>query len=129
MENTTQTVISPTETAGQFIGKVKRATRRQFGAEDKIRIVLEGMKREVSTAELCRKAGISPAIYYYWVKDFMEAGKARLMGDSKRQANETEVEVLKQENERIKVMLGEQMLEMSMLKKSVIGLGRYGSSK
>lgn len=129
MENATQTVVNPTETASQFIGKVKRATRRRFSAEDKIRIVLEGMKREVSTAELCRVNSISPAIYYHWVRDFMEAGKARLMGDNKRQANETEVIELRRENERLKAVLGENILELTLLKKSLIVSESYGSRK
>jgi len=71
MDNATQTTATQAETAGQFIRKVRRYTRRKYGAEDKIRIILEGMKREVSVAELCRKEGISPNVYYVWVKDFM----------------------------------------------------------
>jgi len=75
----------------------------------------------VSVADLCRKEGISPNIYYIWVKDFMEAGKARLMGDSRRQANDSEVKSLKRENARLKVILAEQMLEVSIFKKSLNG--------
>lgn len=126
MDNATQTTAAQSETAGQFIRKVRRYTRRKYGAEDKIRIILEGMKREVSVAELCRKEGISPNVYYVWVKDFMEAGKARLQGDSQRQANEAEVRGLRRENERLKVLLAEQLMETSLFKKSLRGSGGTG---
>jgi|APCry1669189204_1035204.scaffolds.fasta_scaffold68248_1 transposase len=121
MEPTIQQSAAQTESAQAFMGKVRRYTRRKYNAEDKIRIILEGMKREVSVADLCRKEGISPNIYYIWVKDFMEAGKARLMGDSRRQANDSEVKSLKRENARLKVILAEQMLEVSIFKKSLNG--------
>lgn len=126
MENATQAAPAVTETAGRFIKKVRRYTRRKYTAEDKIRIILEGMKREVSTAELCRKEGIHPNIYYIWVKDFMEAGKSRLQGDSQRQANEAEVRELRRENERLKVLLAEQLMETSLFKKSLRGSGDTG---
>jgi transposase len=71
------------------------------------------MKREGSVSELCRREGISPNIYYIWVKDFMEAGKARLMGDSRRHATDTEVKGLRRDNEKLKVLLAEQVLELS----------------
>jgi len=104
-----------------FMGKVKRYTRRRYSAEDKIRIILEGMKREISVADLCRREGISPNVYYIWVKDFMEAGKARLMGDTRRNANDSEVKNLRRENEKLKVLLAEQVLETSAFKKSLHG--------
>jgi transposase len=126
MENATQAAPAVTETAGRFIKKVRRYTRRKYTAEDKIRIILEGMKREVSTAELCRKEGIHPNIYYIWVKDFMEAGKSRLQGDSQRQANEAEVRELRRENERLKLLLAEQLMETSLFKKSLRGSGDTG---
>jgi len=126
METTTQATPAVTQTAGQFIKKVRRYTRRRYTAEDKIRIILEGMKREVSVAELCRKEGIHPNIYYIWVKDFMEAGKSRLQGDSQRQANESEVRDLRHENERLKVLLAEQLMETSLFKKSLRGSGPIG---
>lgn len=109
------------ETADQFMQKVKRRTRRKFGAEEKIRIVLEGMKREVSIAELCRVEGIHPHMYYSWVKHFMEGGKGRLKGDSKRSATEDEVSDLKRQNSRLKTLLAENMLEAEIIKKSLIG--------
>jgi transposase len=129
MTGTAQAETRPTETASGFIAKVRRYTRRRYGAEDKIRIILEGMKREVSTAELCRVEKLSPTIYYHWVKDFMEAGKDRLRGDSKRQANDSEVQELKQENLRLKELLAETTLEKSLLKKSLIGSDLSGISK
>ena len=118
MESTSQhTAVAVSAQA--FMGKVRRYTRRKYSAEDKIRIVLEGMKREISVMDLCRKEGISPAIYYNWVKDFMEGGKARLMGDSRRQATDGEVKNLRRENEKLKVLLAEQVLETSAFKKSL----------
>jgi len=126
METATQTTGAKAETAGRFMKKVRRYTRRKYTAEDKIRIILEGMKREVSTAELCRKEGINPNVYYVWTKDFMEAGKARLQGDNRRQANESEVMELRRENERLKVLLAEQLLETSLFKKSLRGSGSTG---
>ena len=120
MESTSQhTAVAVNAQA--FMGKVRRYTRRKYSAEDKIRIILEGMKRECSIAELCRKEGITPNVYYFWVKDFMEAGKARLMGDTRRNANDSEVKSLRRENEKLKVLLAEQVLETSALKKSLQG--------
>ena len=78
METTVQQSAAQSESAQAFMGKVRRYTRRKYSAEDKIRIILEGMKREVSVADLCRKEGISPNVYYIWVKEFMEAGKSRV---------------------------------------------------
>lgn len=108
------------ETAEQLIRQVRRATRRRFTAEEKIRIVMEGLKREVPVKDLCRQEGIGAAIYYSWLKDFMEAGKARLKGDSIRQANRAEVEARNQENERLKQILADQALEIHLLKKSLL---------
>jgi transposase len=85
------------ETARALIRKTKRATRRRFPTEDKIRIVMEGVRREISIAELCRREGIHPTIYYKWLKDFMEAGKARMRGDTLREATSDEVKLLRQE--------------------------------
>lgn len=124
--DTVQHPAGQTENARTFITKVRRYTRRKYSAEDKIRIILEGMKREISVAELCRKEGISPNIYYSWVKDFMEAGKARLKGDNHRSATHNEVKNLRRENNRLKVILAEQMLEVSLFKKSLIGSDETG---
>lgn len=120
MDNTNQST-AVTVSAQAFMSNVRRYTRHRYSAEDKIRIVLEGMKREISVVELCRKESITPAVYYNWVKDFMEAGKARLMGDSRRNATDSEVKGLKRENEKLKVLLAEQVLETSAFKKSLQG--------
>ena len=107
MEETTQVLereeekASPGSTA-RLIRNVRKATRRKFTAEDKIRIVLEGFRKELPISDLCRQERISSAIYYVWLKDFMEAGKSRLKGDSLRSANEQEVKYLKEENARLK---------------------------
>lgn len=106
--------------AGRLMREIKRATYRKFKSEEKIRIVLEGFRKEIAISDLCRREGISPAIYYKWLKDFMEAGKARLKGDSLREANREEVTTLKRENERLKEVVGELTLENHLLKKSVM---------
>lgn len=121
MESMTDTATKSAETADQFIQKVRRATRRKFGADEKIRIILEGLKREVSTAELCRRERIHPHIYYSWLKDFMEGGKARLRKDGAREATAEDVGVLRRENERLKLIVADQMLEVTLLKKSLAG--------
>ncbi len=106
------------ETARELIRKAKQVTRRKFPAEEKIRIVMEGIRAEVSVAELCRREGIAPTVYYKWLKDFMEAGRGRLRGDSQRQATAEEVKVLRQENERLKQLVAELSLDNMVLKKS-----------
>jgi len=87
--------------------QIHRMTRRKFSAEEKIRIVLEGLRGEVSIAELCRREGINPNVYYRWSKDFLEAGKKRLQGDTVREANSGEVTGLRQENEKLKQLVAE----------------------
>jgi len=106
------------ETARELIRKAKQATRRQFPAEEKIRIVMEGIRADVSVAELCRREGIVPTVYYKWLKDFMEAGKSRLRGDIQRQATPVEVKELRQENDRLKRLVAELSLDNMVLKKS-----------
>ena len=106
--------------AAKLIREVKRHTRKKFFAEDKIRIVLEGFRKEIPVSDLCRRENISTAIYYSWLKDFMEAGKSRLKGDSLRNATTKEVKGLREENSRLKELLGEQALEMQLLKKSLV---------
>ncbi len=103
----------------QLMRRTKRITRRRFSADEKIRIVLEGVRAEQSVSELCRREGIHPTIYYKWLKEFMEAGKGRLRGDSKREATSEEVTQLRQENERLKELVGEVSLTNMLLKKSV----------
>ncbi len=107
------------ETARELIRKAKQASRRQFPAEEKIRIVMEGIRAEVSVAELCRREGIVPTVYYKWLKDFMEAGKSRLRGDLQRQATSEEVKSLQQENDRLKQLVAELSLANMTLKKSL----------
>ena len=102
---------------------IRRATRKQYSAEEKIRIVLEGLRGEDSIAELCRREGIAQGVYYKWSKDFMEAGKRRLAGDTARAANSDEVRDLRKEARDLKEVVAEQMLEMRLLKKSMIGDG------
>lgn len=107
----------------RIIKDIKRKTRRQYSAEEKIRIVLDGLRGEDSIAELCRLEGISQGIYYKWSKDFMEAGKKRLAGDIVRQANSSEVTHLRKEARELKEVVAEQTLELRLLKKSMIGDG------
>jgi len=105
--------------AARLIREVRQRTRKRFSSEDKIRIVLEGFRKELPTSDLCRRENISTAIYYSWLKDFMEAGKSRLKGDCLRNATKGEVRHLKEENSRLKELLGEQALENQLLKKSL----------
>lgn len=109
-------------TTEEKIKEIKRQTRRKFSAEEKIRIVLDGLRGEDSIAEICRREGIHPNLYYNWSKDFLEAGKKRLSGDIKRDANSAEVFHLKNENSELKQLVAEQSLEIRMLKKSHTGL-------
>ena len=103
--------------AQAVVKDIRRATRKQYGAEEKIRIVLEGLRGEDSIAELCRREGIAQGVYYKWSKDFMEAGKRRLAGDTSRAANTDEVRDLRREARDLKEVVAEQMLEMRLLKK------------
>ena len=109
-------------TAEAVVKDIRRQTRRKFGSEEKIRIVLEGLKGEESISEICRREGIVPALYYRWSKDFIEAGKKRLNGDTERNANTGEVKDLKDESQNLKLVVAEQALEIRVLKKSLRGL-------
>ena len=111
---------SRTEETTAFIREVKRSTRRKFNPEEKVRIVLEGFRREVTVRELCSREGISPNIYYSWLKDFMEAGKSRLQRYTVRDATKHEVDNLKRENTRLKQLVGELSLDMYVLKKTAV---------
>ena len=102
---------------------VRRRTRRKFSTEEKIRIVLDGLRGECSVAELCRQEGINANLYYRWSKDFLEAGKKRLSGDTVREANTDEVSGLKQENKDLKQAVAELYLRNDWLKKSLSGQG------
>src|SRR5215468_5150474 len=104
--------------AEETVKDIRRETRRKWNAEEKIRIVLEGLRGEESIAELCRREGLSPNLYYKWSKEFLEAGKARLTGDTKRQAISSEVDGLRQENEQLKQVVAELFLKNRVLKKS-----------
>ena len=111
-----------TKSPGEKIVKdIKRATRKHYSSEEKIRIVLDGLRGEDSIAELCRREGISQGIYYKWSKDFMEAGKRRLAGDTARAANTDEVKDLRREARDLKEVVAEQTLELRLLKKSMLG--------
>lgn len=102
---------------------IRRRTRKKYSAEEKIRIVLEGLRGEESIAELCRKEGLNPNVYYRWSKEFMEAGKKRLSGDTVREATSDEVKELRAEAAALKETLGEVVMENRLLKKSVLGDG------
>jgi transposase len=102
---------------------IRRRTRKKYSAEEKIRIVLEGLRGEESIAELCRKEGLNPNVYYRWSKEFMEAGKKRLSGDTVREATSDEVKELRAETAALKETLGEMVMENRLLKKSVLGDG------
>jgi transposase len=101
---------------------IKRNTVRKYNSEEKIRIVLEGLKGETSIAELCRREGINPNLYYKWSKDFFEAGKKRLNGDTTREATSSEVGDLRKENTQLKELVAELSLKNRVLKKSLHGL-------
>ena len=105
----------------KVVKEIRRKTRRKYSSEEKIRIVLEGLRGEESIAELCRREGISPNLYYNWSKEFLEAGKRRLMGDTKREATSGEVTALRRENLQLKEMLAELALRVRVLKKSDVG--------
>jgi len=109
--------------AEQVVKDIRRATRRHFSAEDKIRIVLDGLRGEDSIAELCRKEGIAQGLYYTWSKEFMEAGKRRLAGDTARAATSDEVKDLRREAGALKECVADLTLENRLLKKSMIADG------
>jgi transposase len=102
----------------QFIRDIKRITRRKFTAEEKIRIVLEGFRRDTPIRDLCRREGIRPSTYYAWLKDFMEAGKERLTREMTRDATKREVQKLKRQNDRLKQVVAELSLQVHVLKKT-----------
>ena len=111
------------------VREIRRRPRRRFSAEEKIRIVLEGLRGEVSVAELCRREGIASNLYYRWSKEFLEAGKKRLNGDTVREATSDEVKVLRSENRELKEVVAEMTLKNRVLRKSLTGLGEeVGSS-
>ena len=110
-------------TSETLVRNIRRATRKHHAAEEKIRIVLDGLRGETSIAELCRREGIAESMYYSWSKEFLEAGKRRLAGDTARAATTDEVKQLRREAQDLKEVVAEQSLELRLLKKSMIGDG------
>ena len=108
-----------TDGSDRVLKDMKRRTRRRFSAEEKIRIVLAGLRGEDSISELCRQEGIAQSQYYSWSKEFMEAGKKRLAGDTMREAGSDEVKGLRKEARDLKEVVAEQALELRLLKKSM----------
>jgi len=104
------------------VREIKRRTRRKFNSEEKIRIILEGLKGEDSISAICRREGIAPSLYYKWSKTFLQAGKRRLKGDTLREANTDEVTELRKQNEELKQLVAELSLKNRVLKKSLNGL-------
>jgi transposase len=105
-----------------IVREIKRRTRRKFTAEEKIRIVLEGLRGEESITDLCRKEGIHPTMYYKWSKSFLESGKRQLNGDTIREASSNEVKELRDENDELKMLVAELSLRTRVLKKTLKGL-------
>jgi transposase len=118
---------SAQEPAEIVVKEIRRATRKHYSAEEKIRIVLEGLRGEDSIAELCRREGIPSNVYYRWSKDFLEAGKKRLSGDSAREATSDEVKGLRREAAALKEVVADLILENRLLKKSIRGDGEDGA--
>jgi len=111
------------DAAERTVKDIRRKTRKRYSAEEKIRIVLAGLRGEDSIAELCRQEGIAQGMYYSWSKEFLGAGKKRLAGDTAREANTGEVKELRREARDLKEVVAEQALELRLLKKSMIGDG------
>jgi transposase len=110
-----------TKEVGATVREIRRRTRKKYSAEEKVRIVLEGLRGEEKVAELCRREGIHQNMYYKWSKEFLEAGKQRLVGDTKRDADSQEVEEMRSENEQLKAVVAELILKNRVLKKSLLG--------
>jgi transposase len=121
--NLSKSKLPAKRAAEQVVKDIRRATRRHFSAEDKIRIVLDGLRGEDSISELCRKEGIAQSLYYVWSKEFMEAGKRRLAGDTARAATSDEVRDLRREASALKECVADLTLENRLLKKSMIADG------
>lgn len=110
------------QSASSIVREIKRRTRRLFSSEEKIKIVLEGLRGEETVAALCRKYGIHENNYYNWSKEFLEAGRKRLSGDTERNASAPEVKELKEENAELKDLVAELSIQVKVLKKSLRGL-------
>ena len=120
MSYKTKTSETPSE---KLVRDIRRVTRKQYSAEEKIRIVLDGLRGEATISELCRREGIAESLYYSWSKEFLEAGKRRLAGDTARSATTSEVKNLKRQAVELKEVVAEQALELRLLKKSMTGDG------
>ena len=105
------------------VRNIRRRTRKKYSTEDKIRIVVEGLRGEMTVAELCRREGINQSVYYKWSKEFLEAGKARLAGNTKREADSNEVKEMRGELDQLKLLVAELSLKNRVLKKTLHGLG------
>jgi len=114
------------EETRSFVRTVKAATRRRYTPEEKIRVVLEGFRREVTVNDLCRREGIKPHSYYAWTKEFMEAGKERLTRETVRDATRQEIEHLRRENDELKQLVADLSLEVYRLKKTAIPMPQDG---
>ncbi len=113
--------MSEKESTEKKIRNIRRQNRKKYSAEEKIRIVIEGLRGDESIAELCRREGIAQSMYYKWSKEFLEAGKQRLAGNTKRQADSSEVKDLRKENNQLKELVAELALKNKVLKKSLLG--------
>ena len=109
--------MRPKSKSEKIIKDIKRHTRKKYSSEEKIRIVLEGLRGETSIAELCRREGINPNVYYRWSKEFLEAGKKRLEGDTVREATSDEVSNIRKENNQLKQVVADLFLKNRILKK------------
>jgi transposase len=109
---------TPEMPSERVVRDIRRATRKQYSAEEKIRIVVDGLRGECSIAELCRREGIAESLYYSWSKEFLEAGKRRLAGDTARAATSSEVTDLRRQAQELKAVVAEQALELRLLKKA-----------
>jgi len=110
-----------TQSVESTVREIRRKTRKKYSAEEKLRIVLEGLRGEDTISELCRREGIHQNMYYKWSKEFLEAGKQRLAGDTKREADRQEVKEMRSENEQLKELVAELTLKNRVLKKSLLG--------
>jgi len=119
-----QVAETSTQETKTFIRQVRTKTRRKYAPEDKIRIVLEGFRREVTISDLCRREGIKPGVFYAWTKEFMEAGKERLTRDTVRDATRQEIEHLKRENNDLKQLVADLSLEVHRFKKRPFQLSK-----
>ena len=120
MQEVSRSYDQADENARQVVRRTRNVTRRKYTPEEEVRIVIEGIRGEISVSALCRREGINPGVYYKWLKAYMEAGKSRLKGDTLREANKAEVDALKRENERLKELVAQLSVENLVLKKASV---------